>query len=167
MIETTSGDVRLDAPLTGEGPFEIQTVSGDVTLVGRTGLRIEARTVTGDLRSDLPHRFDKSPGHKKLVVGDGGTTVGFKSVSGDFRVVASRDGGPASLPALPTAPSAPIPPTPPGPPIAPQATSGANGTAERHEAGHEVARLDILHALERGELSVEAAMQRLADIEEA
>ena len=36
-----------------------------------------------------------------------------------------------------------------------------------HEAGREVARLDILQALERGELSVEAAMKRLADIEEA
>ena len=33
--------------------------------------------------------------------------------------------------------------------------------------GREVARLDILHALERGDLSVEAAMARLAEIEEA
>ena len=167
VVETTSGDVRLDALLGGEGPFEIQTVSGDATIVGRTGLRIEARTVTGDLRSDLPHRFDKSPGRKQLVIGDGATTVGFRSVSGDLRVVAPRDGAGPRFPSLPAMPAAPVPPLPPLPPAPVDAPSGANGTAERHEAGHEVARLDILHALERGELSVEAAMKRLADIEEA
>jgi hypothetical protein len=165
-VETTSGDVRLDALLTGDGPFEIQTVSGDATIVGRAGLRIEARTVTGDLRSDLPHRFDKSPGRKQLVIGDGATTVGFRSVSGDLRVVAPRDGSATSFSSILAAPAAPMPPTPPVPPVAPSAPAG-NGTAERHEAGHEVARLDILHALERGELSVETAMKRLADIEEA
>lgn len=162
-VETTSGDVRLDALLTGDGPFEIQTVSGDATIVGRAGLRVEAKTVTGDLRSDLPHRFDKSPGRKQLVIGDGATMVGFRSVSGDLRVVAPRDG---STPDLTSLPAAAKPPTPPAPPEAP-AMPGTSVTAERHEAGHEVARLDILHALERGELSVEAAMKRLADIEEA
>ena len=171
-IETTSGDVRLDALLAGDGPFDIQTVSGDATIVGRAGLRIEARTVTGDLRSDLPHRLDKSPGHKQLLIGDGATTLGFRSVSGDLRVVAPRDGSASTLstvagaPAAPVAPVAPVRPARPLPPEAPAAPA-ANGVAERHEAGHEVARLDILHALERGELSVETAMQRLADIEEA
>jgi hypothetical protein len=33
--------------------------------------------------------------------------------------------------------------------------------------GREVARMDVLRALERGELSVEAAMRRIAEIEEA
>ncbi len=170
VVETTSGDVRVDALLVGDGPFELQTVSGDVTIVGRSGLRVEARTVTGDLRSDLPHRFDKGPGRKQLIVGDGSTTVGFRSISGDLRVVAPRDGSGPSLGWMPTAPTAPLPPRPPTAPVAPSMPGDERldeHLAERHEAGHEVARLDILHALERGDLSVEVAMERLADIEEA
>jgi len=170
LIETTSGDVRVDAVLDGRGPFEIQTVSGDVTIVGRSGIKVEARTVTGDLRSDLPHRRDASPGRKQLIVGDGSVTVSFRSVSGDLRVVGPRD----LLPAVPEAPAGlgavqapPIPPMPPvgtvpdvipEPPVAP---------TDARENGREVSRLDILRALERGELSVEAAMARLAEIEGA
>ena len=176
VVETTSGDVRLDALLTGDGPFEVQTVSGDVTIVGRTGVRVEARTVTGDLRSDLPHRTESSPGRKLLIVGDGATNLAFRSVSGDLRVVAPRNGEASSAaptsparpgaPVRPVAPVAPVsPPTVPEPPSAP--TADADRAVANHEAGHEVARLDVLHALERGELSVEAAMKRLADIEEA
>ncbi len=168
-VESTSGDIRLDALLAGPGPFEIQTVSGDVTIVGRGGVRVEARTVTGDLRSDLPHRLDTSPGRKQLIVGDGGTAIGFRSVSGDLRVVAPRDQDLAPVPR--TAGSSPVAlssgaPAAPAPPAAPDPTEAARAVSG-HEAGHEVARLDILRALERGELSVEAAMKRLADIEEA
>ena len=178
IVETTSGDVRLDALLAGPGPFEIQTVSGDATIVGRTGIRVEARTVTGDLNSDLPHRMETSPGRKQLIVGDGGTAVSYRSVSGDLRIVAPRDGSTPAAVAMPARPTAPRPPTAPSPPalparpvlpqpaVDPRAAEEARASAG-HEAGHEVARLDILHALERGELSVEAAMKRLADIEEA
>ena len=92
-IESTSGDIRIDALLDGKGPFEIQTVSGDATIVGRAGIRVEARTVTGDLRSELPHRRDSGHGRKVLIVGDGGTALGFRSVSGDLRVTAPRESG--------------------------------------------------------------------------
>jgi hypothetical protein len=163
-IGTTSGDVRLDATLAGNGPFAIETVSGDATIVGRMGLRIEARTVTGDLRSDLPHRRDAGPGRKQLVVGDGAIPFSFRSVSGDLRVTTPRD----TLPAEPAgvaevAPlTAPTLPADPAPPLAPATAPGEPGAGSR-----EVARIDVLRALERGEMSVEAAMRRLADIEEA
>lgn len=169
VIETTSGDVRLDAPFGGDGPFEVQTVSGDVTIVGRSGVRVEARTVTGDLRSELPHHFDSAPGRKLLTVGDGGTILRFRSVSGDLRIVAPRDRDGSSMATArdgSPSPQAPVAPVPPQPPMAPD-PADAGRAVSGHEAGHEVARLDILHALERGELSVEAAMKRLADIEEA
>lgn len=169
-LETTSGDVRLDALLEGPGPFEIQTVSGDATIVGRSGIRVEARTVTGDLRSELPNRRDSAPGRKMLIVGDGGTPLAFRSVSGDLRVTAPRSAlAPAAIqgghdstiaPATPRVPDAPDPRVPPAPRVAESAEIA-------REAGHEVARLDVLRALERGDMSVEAAMARLADIEEA
>ena len=169
-LETTSGDVRLDALLEGPGPFEIQTVSGDATIVGRSGIRVEARTVTGDLRSELPNRRDSAPGRKMLIVGDGGTPLGFRSVSGDLRVTAPRDamtsdvvGQRHDAPMAPATPNAPAPPDAPVPP-APRVAETADVA---REAGHEVARLDVLRALERGEMSVEAAMARIADIDEA
>jgi hypothetical protein len=172
VIETTSGDIRLDANLAGRGPFEIHTVSGDATIVGRSGMQIEARTVTGDLRSDLPHRLETGPGRKRLIVGDGGVTLGFKSVSGDLRVSAPRDVLAPARPAVPVPaapPPAPRPEFPPHVPTAlePPAPPAPPAPGYGRDGGQEVARLDVLMALERGDLSVEAAMQRLADIEEA
>lgn len=158
VVETTSGDVRLDALLSGRGPFEIQSVSGDATVVGRSGIRVEARTITGEMRSDLPHRRETAPGRKSLVVGDGGTPLGFKSISGDLRVVAPRSELP---PVHPTAPMAPVAPVPPIAPVAPVAPTHSDG------AGLEASRLEVLRALERGELDVDAAMARLAEIGEA
>lgn len=176
-VESTSGDVRIDAVLGGDGPFSISTVSGDATIVGRTGLRVEARTVTGDLRSDLPHRREQANGRKVLVVGDGSVAISFRSVSGDLRVTAPRDtlpvgatGVPAvagTMPSAPQAPLAPIAPDAPVAPLAPVPPQVSSRPEDRNAGGREVARLDILHALERGELSVEVAMQRLAEIEEA
>ena len=185
-VETTSGDVRLDALLEGSGPFEVRTVSGDATIVGRMGVRVDARTVTGDIRSDLPHRMDSGAGHKRMTVGDGVTTLAFKSVSGDLRVVAPRDvsgavsgsrtagprppmaPGEAALPIKPGLPEAPeMPDVPAMPDLDLPDEDPDIEPISGQEAGREVARLDILQALERGELSVEAAMKRLADIEEA
>jgi len=163
-IGTTSGDVRLDAELAGGGPFGVETVSGDATIVGRTGLRVEARTVTGELRSELPHRREAGPGRKQLVVGDGSIPFTFRSVSGDLRVTTPRDSLPAGSAAVePAVPGAAEPPVPPAPPTTPVPhVAPTNGGA----GGREVARLDVLRALERGELSVEVAMRRIAEIEE-
>ncbi len=168
-IESTSGDVRLDAVLAGPGPFEIRSVSGDATIVGRSGIRVEARTVTGNLHSDLPHRSDTGPGRKQLVVGDGGTAIAFRSVSGDLRVIQPRDAlAPGALDhAASAVPGAPVAPVPPNAPVAPMAPRPPEAAAVQREASHEVARLDLLKALERGDLSVEAAIARLAEIEEA
>lgn len=169
-IESTSGDIRIDALLDGTGPFEIQTVSGDATIVGRSGIRVEARTVTGDLRSELPHRRESASDRKALIVGDGGAALGFRSVSGDLRVTSPREPGSVATPApsgqlsdRPAPPRAPDAPSLDGPTPAAVPTSAESA----REAGHEVARLDILRALERGEMSVEAAMARIASIEEA
>ncbi|MEW5992755.1 MAG: hypothetical protein AB1736_15620, partial [Chloroflexota bacterium] len=57
----------------------------------------------------------------------------------------------AATPTPATAAAAATPPTPP---------DGGAGSRE-------VARMDVLRALERGDLSVEAAMRRIAEIEEA
>ncbi|TAK00202.1 MAG: hypothetical protein EPO36_09535 [Chloroflexota bacterium] len=164
-IGTTSGDVRIDADLNGGGPYGIETVSGDATIVGRMGLRIESRTVTGEVRSELAHRRESGPGRKQLIVGDGNVPFTFRSVSGDLRVTTPRDSLPTTVTPdrRPSSPSTAATPATGGP-----ESALAEPVAPRDGAGsREVARMDVLRALERGELSVDAAMRRIAEIEEA
>ena len=96
-MSTTSGDIHLDAALSGDGPFAIKSISGDCTIVARAGLQVEAQTITGDLSSRLAHRTETRPGRKILIVGKPVATLIFNSVSGDLSVVEARDGRPADL----------------------------------------------------------------------
>jgi hypothetical protein len=106
-IATTSGDIRVDSPLVGPSN-KIETLSGDVEIATAAGMRVEARTVSGDLMSDLPHRSEGRMGRRTLIVGDGEIELTFRSVSGDLRI---HDGSDRPMGA--------IPPLPPLPPLAP------------------------------------------------
>jgi hypothetical protein len=141
-LATTSGDIRVDSELSSGADHSIETLSGDVELLADGGVRVDARTVSGDLSSDLPHRTEGRMGRRALIVGDGATRLSFRSVSGDLRIH-DRSG---AMPAPPTGhPSAAAMPAPPAP------------------ADDE--RMTILRALERGELDVAAAMARLAELD--
>ena len=154
-LTTTSGDVRLTSDL-GPGPHAIATVSGDAVLLSNRGLRITAVTVAGDLRSDLPHTSQGGPGRRSLVIGDGAADLQFRSVSGDLRVMDPAVAGNGNLPTVATPPAAPEPPAPPTPVSAaePDAADAADAT-----------RLEILRALEAGEIDVAQATDRLAGLD--
>jgi hypothetical protein len=175
-VTTTSGDVLLGSDL-GGGPHSIATLSGDAVVRAGAGITVTARTVAGDLSSDLPHRSEGGPGRRSIVVGDGGIELQFRSVSGDLRVVGSGE-----------AFAIPVPPTPPAPPRAPaspgRAGAGAaddafdiNGTADHEPADAapaaesdpavETSRLAILRALERGEIDITEATARLSELDGA
>jgi len=136
---TTSGDLHIAGTFDGNGPYVIETVSGDATLAPTAGVRVEARTITGDIDSELPSRRDDTDGRRALVIGAGGPTITFRSTSGDLRVVA------ASVPASSPGTSAPPAPSP---------------TARLDDA-----RLGILRALEHGEIDVKEAGRRLEALE--
>jgi hypothetical protein len=161
-LGSTSGDLRVDAELTGQGPFAIRTISGDALFVGRSGFRVEAESVTGDLSSDLPGKRESMPGRKVLIVGRPGPTLAFRSVSGDFHVSQPRDAAPKHVegatmpPADQSLPERPVPPAPPAP-IAPPSPADASET--------EAARMDILRELERGDISVAEATDKLARLD--
>jgi hypothetical protein len=109
--------------------------------------------------------------------------VSVRTTSGDIRLEDGASAVPA--PAAPQAPAAPVPPVapvqpePPTPPMpldpswvvaeaeaAPnlvRPAAGDTGVTDRREA----ARLDILRALERGDLDIEAASHRLEQLDEA
>jgi DUF4097 and DUF4098 domain-containing protein YvlB len=146
-LATTSGDVRLTSEL-GAGPHAIMTVSGDAILLSNRGLRITAVTLAGDLKSDLPHTSEGGPGRRSLVVGDGATELQFRSVSGDLRVMDPAAAGNGRIPA------------------APVQTPSRQSAANESDAT-EVTRLDILRALENGEIDIAEATDRLATLDGA
>jgi hypothetical protein len=167
---TTSGDLWLDAELTGDGPFALRSISGDVTIVGRSGFRIEAETITGDLASELPGKRESTLGRKVLIVGRPGPTLAFRSVSGDLHVVKPRDAappiGPGAAPEAPDMPPAPTPPAPPAVPAPPSAPRAGTATADTTiDTDTDDSRLEILRALERGEITVAEATQRLGELD--
>jgi len=167
-LGTTSGDLRLDATLAGDGPFAVRTISGDVIVVGRAGFRVEAESITGDLSSDVPSKRESFPGRKVLTIGRAGPTLSFRSVSGDFHVAEPRDAGAATLasdvtakvvePAVAVAPRAALPPA--GAAADDQATDAAAS------ANPGQTQLDVLRALERGEITVAEATERLSQLDE-
>lgn len=189
-LSTTSGDILVEGEL-GEGPHEIDTVSGDVRLATNAEVRIETRSVTGAVRSDLDHRLEGGRGigaSGLLIVGGGTVPVRWRSMSGDLRIVApggARQATPpeppvAIVPAPPavTAPEPPIAPAPPSAPTAPSPAYGvvAEARASANPSGQprrlrtdeqDAARLEILRALERGEVTIDEANIRLEAVDDA
>jgi len=149
---TTSGDLRIAGRLAGPGPFAIVTVSGDTLLAPAGDLRIEMATLSGDMRSKVGGRTEGSRGHRSLVVGGGGPLVSLRSLSGDLLVVP-----PTPVPVSVVPSVAPAPPLAPAPPPEPAPATRNPAIA----AAYDDARLRILRSLERGEIDVAEAGQRL------
>jgi DUF4097 and DUF4098 domain-containing protein YvlB len=154
-LGTTSGDMGIDGDLRGDGPFAVRTISGDVHFVVRSGIRIEAETITGDLSSDLDAKRESGLGRKVMVVGRPGATLSFRSVSGDFRAAKPRTAPPALRETAMTE-------------RANDQQVAEAAPAPTAEAGDEDARrLEILRQLERGEISVAEAGDKLGELDGA
>jgi hypothetical protein len=148
-VTTTSGDIRLDGEL-----FEYlraKSVSGDVSLTGRVavGPRHSVETVSGDLVLRTIGGVTVEParaldigrsGRRPIIVGDGAAQLSFRSMSGEERVTMIAD-------------DRRVPPAPPEPPTSTYPTHPPATT-----------RLDVLRALERGEIDVEEAARRLEEV---
>lgn len=148
-LASTSGDIEIDAVLDGSGPYGIQTVSGDVQVQAHGGVRVEGKTVTGEIIGHATQRADSRRGKHSVVVGDGRALLTFKSISGDLRI---DDPTPASGVAVsPAAPEPPAPLAPPAPPELPDP--------------HDAERLAILRDLETGAIDVAEAGAKLAALE--
>lgn len=151
--QTASGDITMDLRRVPEREFEVRTVSGDlrVTLPTEARLTAEMHTVSGDLRCKLPYELIQRSGRRSqsLLVNGGGPAARFQSISGDVSIVPDRRGeGGARTSDL-------------------SRVEGAEGQEEdirepeRH-VSREQAELDILQALEKGEITSQEAMRRLS-----
>ena len=189
---TTSGDVDIDAALGEASDHTISSVSGDVRLATPSDVRLEAQTVSGDIRSSGAVRGDGGRGRRTLVAGEGRVRVSVRTMSGD---IVLRGGDPSAAgveqppvavkpqpPATPQPPTAPRPPAAPAPVVPPapveppvvvaEASAAPNlirpsGAAPSSMDRREAARLEVLRALERGDLDIEAASRRLEALEDA
>lgn len=146
-VTTTSGDVHVAGRFAGPGPFGIETVSGDVVIAPADGLRVLATTVAGDVRSDVPSRQEGPRSQRSLVIGDGDATLSFRSMSGDLRVVRAI---PLMSPAASGSPTAEV--------------RAATVTPAIDDL--ERARLEVLRALERGDIDIDEASRRLEALDE-
>lgn len=140
-VVTVSGDIELEGDLGRDLPHRLETVSGDLSLGVVGGLTLEVRGLSSDVHVGVAHRSEGSRDRRRYVIGDGASKVQFSSMSGDVHVRAAR-----RMAAPPAPPAPPVPPVPPPPPM-------PIGDDEQ---------LEVLRALERGEIDIEEAQRRLA-----
>jgi hypothetical protein len=188
-VRTVSGDCALETALSGDGPFSVESVSGDLRLALRAEtpgegaaptITLDFQTLSGDASVEPP--FRQVQRHTwRAGSEESGRRVAVKTVSGDL--IASLTILPAAAdraePRTPPPPVPPVPPTPPVPPVPPtpevterpqvpldaatDAATGADdapGRADAADDDHE-ARLAVLEAVERGQIDVEEALRRL------
>jgi hypothetical protein len=132
---TVSGDVELEAQLEVGGDFQVETVSGDLA-VGLVGdATFEIHGISTDVSSELDHRLEGQIDRRRLIIGSGTPRLVFNSMSGDVDVRRPRRIGARPVPSAPSA---------------------------EPTAAEKQSELDVLRALERGEIDVDEATRRLA-----
>ena len=144
--KSVDGTVSLETTIDPAGTYDLHTVSGSFHLLVPPSSKLSAqmRGVSGRGMCDLPAQVNQNmqPGRSewRAVVNGGGAALAFKTVSGDLTIGVS-----SKLPSA--APEAPAP-------AAPEA-----------EAPRQWPEMSILKAVERGEMSVEDAVARLAELD--
>lgn len=166
-IKTASGDIVLDATLTGDGPFRAQTASGDVRLTMRQhtadghgpAATLAFQTISGDAHITPP--FGQRERHRWQAGADtaGGPHIAVTTVSGDLSAGIAATGRPSG--------SAPRPDSR-APSAAnwtrdelPDSMSEAQQAAAPPAAPDSADRLAVLEAVERGDIDIEEALHRL------
>jgi hypothetical protein len=134
-ITTVSGDIEVEGELATDGAHRVETVSGDFRLGTSGDLTLEVRGLSTDVGISLPHRAEGTHDRRRFIIGNGGASLTFRSMSGDVSVRSSRRAPPA-----------------------PSAASHAPAPATSATPAGDV---DVLRALERGEIDVEEAARRL------
>lgn len=143
---TVSGDIRAETPLADDGHYAFSSVSGDLRLTVPPETRCTAKlsTLSGDLRVTLPHEVVEDHRTTKVYkINGGGVACGLNSVSGDMRIMAKEAA--REEPAKVTEEAIPA-------------------TAERPASPAFSKRMEILQAIESGELTVQEGLARLQDL---
>jgi Toastrack DUF4097 len=149
-VSTTSGDIAVETELDPGGAHRLSSVSGSVELATPSPVRVDVATLTGDLRASGVDRSDGTRGSRTLVAGDGSVPVAIRTTSGDIRVRVGAIGDTTRRLAGATGSDA---------------GAGVVAGPDRAEPDRDIARLEILRSLERGEIGVDAATRQLEAID--
>lgn len=183
VLSSTSGSIAVVGAFDPAGDYRAESISGTVELTPLSGVTAELRTVSGSIASQVEHRLEGGRGFWRSIVGDGSSVFRVNSTSGGLRLLAARPqdgpifaagpGGSASQPesaAEPSAGTTPARPTAPAPAAEEPVESASIGSVESWSAEEtsdadldrpEEDELAVLQALERGDINVEEAAERL------
>jgi hypothetical protein len=134
-LRTVSGDASIAGRFASGPEHRVETVSGDLRVAPAGGRTIEASGPIVSLSSAIAGRVTSDRRHRGLIIGDGDAHLRFRSMSGNVRV--EGDAAAAS-------PANDAPPT-------------------RRARRRRPDSLEILRAVERGEMDVEEATRLLAE----
>jgi hypothetical protein len=189
-VRTVSGDLSIGGALDPKGSHSAETISGDIELLPSNGVSISMTSVSGSIHAPGLGRPDQSRGRGSLVVGNGEARLTFRTMSGDLTVrradpfasspTAAADARAAAAPSLPRVPgipelpATPAPPAPPQPPPAPRVSVPSDDSPTTvwptpvseplpDPGAALTTELDVLRALERGEIDVSTASRLLAE----
>jgi hypothetical protein len=181
-LSTTSGGIAVMGELDPTGDYRTESISGSVDLTPLGGVTAELRAISGSIHSDVEHRLEGGRGYWRSIVGDGRATFKVNSTSGGLRILAVRPGDQVVAGSAPAQPSAPAAPSGgQGEAAAGPAAAASDVTPTVEEHGLEETRetwnpeetgdlaedlaeddeLSVLQALERGEIGVDEAAERL------
>jgi DUF4097 and DUF4098 domain-containing protein YvlB len=135
-VRTISGDVDAEVRLEGRGPVIVNTVSGDFQLATPSAMEVAFDTTSGDL--DAPGMVVAKVSRRSYVakLGEGGADVRVHTVSGDVTLRQAEVNAPDV-------------------PAAAAAAPASGGRDRKAEA------LEVLRALEQGEIDADEAARRL------
>lgn len=182
IAHSASGDVNLEMLRVPHKGFDVKTVSGDlnVELPGDARLTVQISTFSGDFHCSLPYeRTESGPRRgreQNVTINGGGPLARFHSLSGDIDISGSKrrsaDAPPLHI-SMEEEEEAPA-----GEPTmdlsrkntAHAGTEPAGGASDdisepEGYAARKQSSLEILQAVERGELSAQDAVRRLSELE--
>jgi len=176
-VEAYSGDIRAETILAAAGKARLETKSGDILLrvPPSQGLDVQARLLSGDLTCELPYgdtRQDEE-GHYVgqrvcLRTNDGGAEVSMDTLSGDIRIEASE--GEMPMPAASPRPTDKLSESPWDAPTEARQPFAIDDAfepdlADYTEDDQDGERMAILEAIEKGEMDVGEAVERLRQLD--
>jgi hypothetical protein len=163
-VKAVSGDVTIEGALSTAASHTAESVSGDLEVRTDTGLTVELLGLTGSLVADRTTRREMVGGRRVTIVGDGAARLRFRTVSGDLHVSLPRPGTDRRQPARPASrveelEAAAIAATPSREP-----RWGSVASRDVPDDAGAISDLEVLRALERGDIDVDEAARRLAEV---
>jgi DUF4097 and DUF4098 domain-containing protein YvlB len=175
-ISSTSGGMTIAGAFDPAGQHKADSISGGMDLMPFSGLTVELKSVSGSIRADAQTRVEGGRGNSRAIFGDGLAHMRVSSTSGSLRLSvppqagsdASTAAGDSSFGSAPAAaPSASEASAESSEPTATESWTAGTDTDEapielvEDTAGSDEDELAVLYALERGEIGVDEAADRL------